>query len=203
MDNRAMFQLTYGLFVLTAKEGEKDNGCIINTAIQVTTTPNRIAMAVNKQNLTHDMVKNTGVFNISILTEKTGFDTFQNFGFQSGRDVDKMEKVTISRSENGIVYLPEVANAYISGKVVETVDLGTHTLFVADVTDMEMLGDDPSVTYSYYHAHIKPQPEKPQVAEKKVGYVCKICGYIYEGDPLPEDFICPICKHGAADFEKL
>lgn len=200
MDKKAMYKFTYGLFVLTAKDGEKDNGCIINTAMQVTSTPNRISIAVNKQNLTHDMVKKTGEFNISILTEKTGFDTFKNFGFQSGREADKMEKVTVSRAENGIVYLPDVANAYLSGKVVDTLDLGTHTLFIADVTDMEVLNDETSVTYDFYQNHIKPKTERK---EKTVGYICKICGYIYEGDPLPEDFICPICKHGAADFEKI
>lgn len=200
MDEKAMYKFTYGLFVLTAKDGEKDNGCIINTAMQVTNTPNRISIAVNKQNLTHDMVKKTGEFNISILTEKTGFDIFKNFGFQSGREADKMEKVTVSRAENGIVYLPDVANAYLSGKVVDTLDLGTHTLFIADVTDMEVLNEETSVTYAFYQNHIKPKPERK---EKKVGYICKICGYIYEGDPLPEDFICPICKHGAADFEKI
>ena len=200
MNNKAMYKLTYGLFVLTAKDGDKDNGCIINTAMQVTTNPNRIIITVNKENLTHDMVKKTGIFNISILPEGTGFDVFQNFCYQSGRDVDKMEEVTIARSENGLVYLPDTANAYISAKVVTTMDLGTHTMFVADVTDMEVLKEEPSVTYDFYQSNIKPKPEK---TEKKKGYICKICGYIYEGDPLPEDFICPICKHGAADFEKL
>lgn len=200
MNNKAMYKLTYGLFVLTAKDGDKDNGCIINTAMQVTTNPNRIIITVNKENLTHDMVKKTGIFNISILPEGTGFDVFQNFGYQSGRDVDKMEAVTIARSENGLVYLPDTANAYISAKVVTTMDLGTHTMFVADVTDMEVLKEEPSVTYDFYQSNIKLKPEK---TEKKKGYICKICGYIYEGDPLPEDFICPICKHGAADFEKL
>jgi len=200
MDNKAMYKLTYGLFVLTAKDEDKDNGCIINTAMQVTTTPNRIIITVNKQNLTHDMVKKTEKFNLSVLTEGTGFDTFKNFGYQSGRDVDKMKAIAIARSENGLVYLPDAANAYISAKVVGSMDMGTHTMFIADVTDMEVLKEESSVTYDFYQANIKPKPEK---TEKKKGYICKICGYIYEGEPLPEDFICPICKHGAEDFEKL
>lgn len=200
MNSKAMYKLTYGLFVLTAKDEKKDNGCIINTAMQVTTTPNCVIITVNKENLTHDMVKETGEFNLSILTEKTDFDTFKNFGYQSGRDVDKMKEITIARSANGLVYLPDTANAYISAKVVESMDLGTHTMFIANVTDMEILKEESSVTYDFYQANIKPKPEK---TEKKKGYICKICGYIYEGEPLPKDFICPICKHGAEDFEKL
>ncbi|MDD2979913.1 MAG: flavin reductase [Hespellia sp.] len=199
MDNKAMYQLTYGLFVLSAKDGKKDNGCIINTAAQVTTTPNRITIAVNKQNFTHDMIKKTGAFNLSILDESVPFEVFQRFGFQSGRDVDKLDGIEALRAENGIVYLKEHASAFLSGKVVQEMDLGSHTLFLADVTDGELLSGGSPVTYTYYQSHIKP---KPQTTEKK-GYRCKICGYIYEGDPLPEDFICPICKHGAADFEKI
>lgn len=199
MDKRAMYNLTYGLFVLTAKEGEKDNGCIVNTVAQVTTSPNRITVAVNKTNHTHDMIMNTGLFNANILTEKTPFGVFQHFGFQSGRDVNKFMGDSYKRSENGIIYLPDTANAYISGKVVSATDIGTHTLFLADVTDAAVLSEDPSVTYAYYQAHIKPQPEKP----KKTGWRCKICGYVYEGEDLPEDFICPWCKHGAIDFEKI
>lgn len=199
MDNKAMYQLTYGLFVLSAKDGEKDNGCIINTAGQVTTTPNRITIAVNKANFTHDMIQKTGEFNLSMLDETASFSIFERFGFQSGRDTDKLQGLEVSRSENNIFYLKEHASAFLSGKVVQEFDLGTHTLFLADVTDGELLSGQPSVTYTYYQNNIKPKPQKTE----KTGYRCKICGYIYEGDPLPEDFICPICKHGAADFEKI
>lgn len=196
-----MYKLTYGLFVVTAKEGDKDNGCIVNTVSQVTSSPNRISLAINKQNYTHDMIMNTGIFNVSILTEKSKFSTYQNFGFQSGKDVDKFEKFTFKRAENGVVYIPEETNAFICAKVVEKIDLGTHTLFIADVTDAEVLSEDTSVTYEYYHKNIKPAPKKDD--EKKTGWICIICGYIYEGEELPADFICPLCKHGAEDFKKL
>ena len=201
MNNNAMYKLTYGLFVVTAKEGDKDNGCIVNTVSQVTTSPNRITVAINKQNYTHDMIMNTGIFNVSILTEKSKFSTYQNFGFQSGKDVDKFEKFTFKRAENGVVYIPDETNAFISANVVEKIDLGRHTLFIADVTDAEVLSEDTSVTYEYYHKNIKPAPKKDD--EKKTGWICIICGYIYEGEELPADFICPLCKHGAEDFRKL
>lgn len=200
MNNKVMNKLSYGLFVLTAKDGDKDNGCIINTAAQVTTTPNRIIVTVNKENYTHDMIVKTGEFNVSILDESATFDTFKQFGFQSGRDVDKFVEVTFARAENGIAYLTNECNGYISGKVVESKDLGTHTMFIADVTGGEILSDQASATYAYYHANIKPSA-KP--AEKKKGFICTICGYIYEGDELPADFICPLCKHGAEDFKPL
>lgn len=199
-NNSAMFKLSYGLFVLSAKQGDKSNGCIVNTVQQVTTTPNRITVAVNKANFTHDMIVNTGEFNVSILSEEVTFDTFKHFGFQSGRDVNKMEGLeNYEIAENGIFYLTKGANAYLTAKVVQTVDLGTHTLFLADVTDGDVLSNVESVTYAYYHKNIKPQPQET----KKTGWRCKICGYIYEGEELPEDFICPICKHGASDFEKI
>lgn len=198
MDKNAMYKIPYGLYVLTAREGEKDNGCIINTAAQVTSSPNRITVAVNKDNYTHDMIKNTGVFNVSVLTEGATFETFENFGFQSGREADKLAKITFSRAENGVVYLTDKVNAVISGKVCQEIDMGTHTIFVADVTDAKVLSEDESVTYGYYQKNIKPSPEK-----KSKGYVCVICGYIYEGDELPADFVCPICKHGVSDFKKL
>lgn len=199
MDNNAMFKLSYGLYVLSARSGEKDNGCIINTAAQVTTTPNRLTIAVNKQNYTHDLIQKSGAFNVSILDQSVPFSVFRQFGFQSGKDVDKFEGIEYGRGENGIAYLKNNTSAYISGKVVQEIDLGSHTLFLADVTDAQMLSGGEAVTYSYYQSNIKPKPE--QTAKK--GYRCKICGYIYEGEPLPEDFICPLCKHGAVDFEKL
>ena len=201
MDDKALRNLSYGLFVLTAKEGDKDNGCIINTVTQVANTPNRISIAVNKNKYTHDMIKATGKFNVSILDEGTPFDTFKHFGFQSGRDVDKTVGIEFARSENGLIYITQHANAFLSGDVIETLYVGCHTLFVADLVDGAVLNNEKSVTYAYYFDHIKPAPGAQ--VEKKVGWVCKICGYIYEGDPLPEDFICPICKHPASDFEKL
>lgn len=197
MDNNVMFKISYGLYVLTAKDGDKRNGCIINTLEQVTATPNRVSIAVNKGNLTHDMILKTGDFNISILSEKAVFDTFKHFGFQSGRNVDKSANFPMETSENGLPYVTQGTNGFLSGKVTSTVDLGTHTLFIADVTDGKVLSEDPSATYDYYHKHIKEAPQ-----QKARGWVCKICGYVYEGDPLPEDFVCPICKHGAADFER-
>lgn len=199
MDNTAMFKLSYGLFVATAREGSKDNGCITNTVMQVTTTPNCISLALNKGNYTHDMILHTGQFNVSILSEKASFDIFRHWGFQSGRDVDKALGVDLARSENGIVYLTEGVNAVISAKVTTTVDLGTHTLFIAEVTDALNLNGDASATYAYYHKNIKPAPQKP----KKKGWICTICGYIYEGEVLPPDFICPVCKHPASDFKPL
>lgn len=200
MNKKAMYQISYGLFVLTAKDGEKDNGCIVNTVAQVTSAPNRISVTVNKQNYTHDMILKTGIFNVSILTEETSFYVFRHFGFQSGRDTDKLSGWANSvRSENGLLYLTGCTNAFLSGRVVQTIDLGTHTMFIADVTDGDVLGSAPSVTYSYYQSEIKPKPEPV----KKKGYRCTVCGYIYEGDELPADFVCPICKHGASDFEPI
>lgn len=195
-----MYKLTYGLFVLTAKENDKDNGCIVNTVSQVTTSPNRIIVAVNKQNYTHDMIVRTGEFNVSVLSENSKFDTYKHWGFQSGRDVDKTEAIEFGRSENGIIYIMEETNAFLSAKVVSMTDLGTHTLFLADVTDGAVLSDEPSVTYAYYQANIKA---KPAPAEKKKGFICTVCGYIYEGDVLPDDFICPWCKHPASDFKPI
>lgn len=205
----AMFKFSYGLFVLTAKNSVKDSGCIINTAQQVTVTPNQISVAVNKSNYTHDMIMESGAFNISVLSEEATFPVFQRFGFASGRDTDKLEgfQDSIGRSENGVIYVTEGTNAFLSGKVVQTVDLGTHSLFIAEVTEAQVLSPVPSATYSYYFEHIKPKPQATVPAdaaeEPKVTWVCKICGYVYEGDPIPEDFICPLCKHGAQDFERV
>ena len=202
IDQNAMFKLSYGLFVLTAKDGAKDNGCIVNTVVQLTDNPKRITVAVNKANYTHDLIMKTGVFNVSVLSQDAQFAQFKQFGFQSGRDVEKFAGYDyVERSENGVLYVTENTNALISGKVIETRDYGTHTLFVADVTEAKVLSAAPSVTYDYYFANIKPKPSK--LEEKKKGHVCKICGYVYEGDPLPADFICPLCKHGAEDFEPL
>jgi flavin reductase (DIM6/NTAB) family NADH-FMN oxidoreductase RutF len=199
----AMFKLSYGLFVLTARDGDKDNGCIINTAAQLTSAPLRISITVNKANFTHDMIIKTGEFNVSILTQLAAFAVFEEFGFHSGKDTDKFAGMKyVERTANGITHLSMgPANAVISAKVKETVDCGTHTLFVADVTQTLVLSDVPSATYQFYFDFIKPKPAKEQ--KKKKGFVCKICGYVHEGDSLPEDFVCPICKHSAADFEPL
>ena len=214
MDMKVMNQLSYGLFVLTAKEGDKDNGCIINTAMQVTATPNRVSVTVNKGTYTHDMIARTKSCNISIISEDASFDMFRHFGFQSGRDVNKFSaesgewmKENINRckrSANGIMYIAEGVNAYISLEVESQVDLDTHTMFICKVTDGEILNDTPSATYSYYHSNIKTQVEKVGTTpEGKTVWKCKICGYVYEGEELPEDFICPWCKHPASDFEKV
>jgi flavin reductase (DIM6/NTAB) family NADH-FMN oxidoreductase RutF len=203
MDMTTMHKLSYGLFVLTAREGEKDNGCIINTATQVASEPNRIAIAVNKGNYTHDMILRTGAFTVSILSEEASFDLFKHFGFQSGRDVNKFADFTdCKRGANGILYVTAGTNGYLSGKVISTSDLGSHTLFVADVTDGEVLSKAPSATYAYYHARIKPQPVGTAPSGKTI-WRCVICGYEYEGDELPADFVCPLCKHGPEDFEKI
>ncbi len=198
MDNNALFKLSYGLFVLTARQGDKDNGCIINTAMQITDIPKQIVICVNKENLTHDMVLATGQFNISVLSEEAVFWVFQHYGFQSGRDVDKFAMIPEARTENGIRYMEGSSNGVISGKVISTVDCGTHTMFIAEVVDAKVLSDAPSMTYQYYFDHVKP---KPQPA-KKTSWVCKICGYVYEGEELPADYVCPWCKHGPEDFEK-
>ena len=197
MDNTAFFKLSYGLFVVTAHEGDKDNGCITNTVVQQTTTPNRISVTINKNNLTHDMILRTGVFNVSVLSEISSFDTFKHWGFQSGKDMDKTVGITFYRLENGVIYIVEGVNAVLSAKVEQAIDLGTHTLFIAEVTDAFSTDETPSATYAYYHKRIKPAPQQP----KRRGWVCIICGYIYEGETLPDDFICPICKHPASDFK--
>lgn len=202
MDGKEMQKLSYGLFVLTARDGEKDNGCIINTVTQVASDPNRISISVNKANYTCEMIQKTGAFNVSILSEKAQFETFKHYGFQSGRDTDKMAAVEFYRSENGIAYLDNgQTNAYLSGKVIQMIDVGSHMLFIADVTDGKVLSGEPSVTYAYYFANIKPKPQAQP--EKKKGWICTICGYIYEGEELPADFVCPICKHPASDFKPL
>ena len=202
MNKKTMYKLTYGLFVLTARLGEKDSGCIINTAAQVTSEPNRISIAVNKANFTHDLVKESGKFNISILSEEASFETFRHFGFQSGRTVDKFaDYADCKRSANGLYYVTAGTNGYISATVEQTIDLGSHTLFIAAVDDMEVLSDVPSASYAYYQSHIKPKPEQP--AAGKTVWRCTVCGYIYEGEELPADFICPLCKHPALDFEKV
>ncbi len=201
MDNKALFKIGYGLYVLTAKEGEKDNGCIVNTVMQVTSgSPCLAVCAVNKRNYTHDMIINGGTFNLSVLTEAAPFGVYERFGFHSGRDTDKLAGFSgVARSENGLLYLTDFANAALSLRVTGTADFSTHTLFTAEITDAKLLSDAPSVTYDFYQRNVKPKPE-----EKKVkGWRCEICGYVYEGEELPPDFICPLCKHGVGDFVKI
>ncbi len=199
MNTNALFKITYGLYVLIARENDFDNGCIINTFSQVTSNPNRVAVVVNKTNKTSDMIRKTGIFNVSILSENATFDVFKNFGFQSGKEVNKfVEFKNVKRSENGLLYLSEYSNAYVSARVVETVDLGTHYMFVADFVEAQILNDDKSMTYKDYHARVKPKPQN-----KVKGYRCAICGYVYEGETLPDNFVCPLCKHGPDDFEKI
>ena len=205
MDKKAMYKLSYGLFVLMAKEAEKDNGCIINTAIQAASEPNQLSICVNKLNYTHDMVLRTGEFTVSVLSQNAKFDLFRQFGFQSGRDVNKFENFdACARGANGIYYITEGTNAYISVKVKKTEDLGSHTMFIGEITDMEVLSDAPSVTYAYYLENIKPKPQAVGKTESgQTVWRCTICGYEYVGEELPEDFVCPLCKHPASDFEKV
>ena len=199
-NKQALYKIGYGLYVLSSRTGEKDNACIVNAVMQVTSSPMRVALAVNKENLTHDMIRDSGVFTLSMLTEETPFDLIRHFGFQSGRQADKFDGTfPAQRGENGVMHLDQFVNAWLSCRVVSTTDLGTHTLFLADVEDGDVLSDQPSLTFAYYQAHIKPKA-KP---ERKTGWRCTVCGYIYEGETLPSDFTCPLCKHGAEDFEKI
>ncbi len=202
MNKNALYNIACGLFVLTASDDSKQNGCIINTVMQVTSSPVKISITVNKSNFTTDMILKTKRFNISCIDESADFALFKNFGFSSGRDTDKFASFSgYKTAENGINYVTEGTNAYFSAKVTDTVDVGTHYIFVAEVEEAEVLSDTPSATYSYYHKNIKPKPQENK--SEKTRWVCKICGYIYEGENLPEDFICPICKHPASDFEKI
>ena len=201
MDTKTLFKIGYGLYVLTANENGKDNGCIINTVMQVTSDPCQIGIAVNKLNYTNQMIQRTKKFNISVLSENTKFETFKHFGFQSGAKVDKFTNYTdVKRSPNGLLYITKDTNAFMSAYVKKEIDLGTHTLFIGQLVAAESLSDIPTVTYDFYQKYIKPKPEKET---QKSGWRCKICGYVYEGENLPSDFICPWCKHGVNDFEKL
>ncbi|MBO5747222.1 MAG: flavin reductase [Clostridia bacterium] len=198
-DMTALFKIGYGLYVVTSNDGKKDNGLIVNTVTQVTNTPNRIAVTINKDNYSHHVIKQTGRMNINCLTVDAPFKVFEQFGFKSGRNVDKFAECEPLRSENGLVVLPRYINAFMSLKVEQYVDVDTHGMFICSVDEARVISDRETMTYSYYFENVKP---KPQTTGKK-GYVCKICGYVYEGDTLPEDFICPLCKHGAADFEEI
>ena len=198
-DLTALFKIGYGLYVVTSHDGKKDNGLIVNTVTQVTSTPNRIAVTINKENYSHHVIKQSGKMNVNCLTVEAPFAIFERFGFVSGRNVNKFDGLEPLRSENGLAVLPRYINSFMSLKVENYVDLDTHGMFICTVTESRVLGDKETMTYSYYHQNVKPKPD----VEGKKGYVCKICGYVYEGEPLPEDFICPLCKHGVADFEKI
>lgn len=198
-DLTALFNIGYGLYVVTSNDGKKDNGLIVNTVTQVTNTPNRIAVTINKENYSHHVIKQTGKMNINCLNVDAPFRLFENFGFKSGRSYDKFADYDFIRSDNGLAFLTAYINSFMSLKVEDYVDLGTHGMFICSVTEARVMNDKETMTYTYYHKNVKPQPE----TEGKKGYVCKICGYVYEGDKLPDDFICPLCKHGASDFEPI
>ena len=198
-DMTALFHIGYGLYAVTTNDGKRDNALIVNTVTQVTSTPNRIAVTINKANYSHHVIKQTGLMNINCLTVEAPFSVFEDYGFRSGRNVNKFEGVTPLRSENGLVVLQRYINSFMSLKVEDYVDLDTHGMFICSVTEARVFSDVETMTYSYYHENVKPKPE----TDGKKGYVCKICGYVYEGDVLPEDFICPLCKHGAQDFEEI
>ena len=198
-DMTALFRIGYGLYVVTSNDGKKDNGLIVNTVTQLTDTPNRVAVNINKANYSHHVIKQTGVLNVNCLSVEAPFSVFQQFGFQTGRSVDKFAGQTVRRSDNGLVFVDKYMNAFMSLKVEQYVDLGTHGMFICSVTEARVMSDQDTMTYTYYQKYVKPKPQ----TEGKKGFVCKVCGYIYEGDELPEDYICPLCKHGAADFEPI
>ena len=198
-DMNALFKIGYGLYVVTSNDGKKDNGLIVNTVTQVTNTPNRVAVTINKENYSHHVIEKTGKMNLCCLSQDAPFRIFETFGFQSGRTTDKFEDTEVLRSENGLAFLPRYINAFMSLEVEQYVDLGTHGMFVCSVTEARVISDVETMTYSYYHSNVKPKPQ----TEGKKGFVCQICGYIHESDTLPDDFICPLCKHGASDFAPI
>jgi flavin reductase (DIM6/NTAB) family NADH-FMN oxidoreductase RutF len=198
-DLTALFNIGYGLYVVTSNDGSKDNGLIVNTVSQVTNSPNRIAVCINKQNYSHHVIKQTGIMNVNCLSVDAPFSVFESFGFRSGRNADKFEGNEVLRSDNGLVFLPQYINSFMSLKVEQYVDLDTHGMFICSVTEARVMSEKETMTYTYYQNNVKPRPE----TEGKKGFVCKVCGYVYEGDELPEDFVCPLCKHGAADFEPI
>jgi len=198
-DLTALFKIGYGLYVVTSSDGKRDNGLIVNTISQVTNTPNRVAVAINKSNYSHHVIKQTGIMNINCLSEDAPFSVFEKFGFRSGRSVDKFEGETVLRADNGLVFLDKYINSFMSLKVEQYVDLDTHGMFICTITEARVISDVPTMTYTYYQQNVKPKPE----SEGKKGYVCNVCGWVYEGENLPDDIVCPLCKHGAADFVPL
>ena len=198
-DTKAFRNIGYGLYVVTCREGERDNALIVNTVSQVANNPNVVAVSINKENYSHDLIKRTGKMNVNCLTVNTPFFVFEAYGFKSGKQVDKFENTISLISEKGLVYMRNYINSYISLEVENYIDLGSHGMFLCSVSEAKVINNDESMTYSYYHANVKPRP----ATESKKGYVCKICGYVYDNDELPEDYICPICKHPASDFERI
>lgn len=195
----ALFNIGYGLYVVTSNDGVRDNGLILNSIMQVTSSPERVAVAINKNNYSHDVIKKSGIMTVNCLSVDAPFKVFEAFGFVSGREKNKFEGCEPLRAANGLVVLPKYINAYIALSVVDYIDLGTHGLFICDVTEKEVVSDRETMTYTYYQKHVKPKPK----AEKKRGYICTVCGFIHDENELPEDFVCPICGHGASDFEEL
>ncbi len=198
-DLTALYKIGYGLYVVTCNDGQRDNGLIVNTVAQVSDAPNRIAVTINKANYSHHVIKQTGILNVNCLTTDAPFSVFENFGFQSGRVADKFANFPAQRSDNGLYFLGRYINAFMSLKVEDYVDLGSHGMFICSVTEARVISGGETMTYAYYHSNVKPKPN----TEGKKGFVCKICGWVYEGEELPEDIVCPLCKHGAADFEPL
>ena len=196
---KALFNIGYGLYVVTSNDGKKDNGLIVNTVMQVTSTPERVAVTINKSNYSHDVIKNSGIMNVNCLSVDAPFKVFEAFGFVSGRDADKFKDYTPIHSSNGLAVLPEYINSYMSLSVEQYIDLGTHGMFICSISEAEVISDKETMTYSYYHKNVKPKPTAP----KKKGYICTICGYIHDEEELPADFVCPLCKHGASDFEEI
>ncbi len=196
---KALFNLGYGLYVVTSHDGKKDNGLIVNTVMQVTSNPERVAVTINKQNYSHDIIKESGKMNVNCLTVEAPFKVFEVFGFASGRNTDKFKDCNPERAENGLIVLPKYINAYMSLIVEQYIDLDTHGMFICTVTEADVVSEKETMTYTYYHKNVKPKPQPQKVK----GYVCKICGYVHEDEHLPEDFVCPWCKHGAIDFEPI
>ena len=199
IEKRALFKIGYGLYVVTSNDGRKDNGLIVNTVVQVTDSPNRIVVCINKQNYSHDVIKQSGIMNVNCLSTDAPFEIFQRFGFQSGKEIDKFEDFEPFHSDNGLPVLPKYINAFMSLKLEQYIDLGTHGMFICSVSEAKYISNLQTMTYDYYQSNVKPKPN----VEKKKGYVCKVCGYVYEGDELPDDFVCPTCKHGASEFEPI
>ena len=204
IDKTALFKIGYGLYIVTSNDGKKDNGCIVNSVLQAADNPLRVVVCINKANYTYEIVHKTGKLNVNCLDTEAPFKMFQKFGFQSGRNVDKFADCHCNpgRSANGLLVIPHNVNAFISLSVAKEIDLGSHGMFLCEVTESQKLSDKESMTYSYYQSNVKPKPQKPADGGK-TKWVCRVCGYVYEGDELPEDFICPTCKHPASDFEKM
>lgn len=203
MDNKALYSLSYGVFMVGTRSKDVKNGCITNTCMQVANNPTRVAISVINTNYTCDLIKESGMFTLSMLDNTVSFETIRHFGFQSGRDVNKLESLPLPEDDNGIPYMGWSACAMLSGKVLDSIDLGSHTMFIAEVTDAKVLSSNPPLTYADYQNHVKPKPQKVDEQKKIKGWKCKICGFIYEGEQLPADYLCPICGHGPEDFEPV